>query len=275
MNSACSATPTIPLPELSPTFAARETGSEVGLRPFGILESDLAVDFGDGNSASLVTKLLEQCLVDRDLSVPEDFFRGLSIGKRLQCLLHLAAGDEQAPFDLQFKCGACAAELEIELTLDDIAAIQRKADLSDVINVEVAGEPITLRKPTGDDQENWSRQAFRDEKHAATSMIDSLAGVDLRTKFRAKDLDAIDEAMNDADPLVNFRMQVACAECDAENEFSLDLCDLALGILARRQKQLVVTIHKLASRYHWSESEIFAIPDRRRREYLDLIATGR
>ena len=274
MNLASPITPTIPLPELSPTLAAYHLGGEVGLRRFGIVESDLAIDFAVEHAAPLVTKVLEQCVVVSDGRLPEDFFRALSVGKRLECLLTLAAGEERTPFDFQFNCGGCGAELEIELTLDEIAAIQSEADLIDVINVEVGGEPLTFRKPTGDDQESWAEMVFRDEKEAARALIGNLA-VNAFLKIRAKDLDVIDEAMDEADPLVNFLCRVTCAECGVGNEFSVDLCDVALSILARQRKQLIVMVHKLASRYHWSEKEIFEIPDWRRREYLDLIAAGR
>jgi hypothetical protein len=275
VNLASRETPTIPLPELSPNFAVDFVGGEVGLRRFGIFESDLAIDFAADNSATLVTNLLEQCAHYPNGILPDGFFRALSVGKRLECLLTLAAGEERSPFNFQFNCGGCGAELEIELTLDEIAAIQREADLTDVINVEVGGEPVTFRKPTGDDQENWAEMAFRDEREAARVMIGTLASSESRIKFRARDFDLIDEAMDEADPLVNFQCRVACAECGAENEFSVDLCDVALRMLARQQKQLIVMVHKLASRYHWSEKEIFAIPYWRRIEYLNLIAAGR
>ncbi len=276
MNLASIQTPTIPLPELSPTLAVDSAGREVGLRRFGIVESDLAINFAADNSALLVTTLLEQCVVVFDVNLPEDFFRALSVGKRLECLLTLAAGEERVPFNFQFNCGGCGAELEIELTLDEITEIQHEADLIDVINVRVGGEPINFRKPTGDDQKNWAGTIFRDEKQAAMAMVGALAGPsESRIRLRAKDLDLIDDAMDEADPLVNFRCRVACAECGAENKFSLDLCDAALRTLARQQKQLIVMVHKLASRYHWSEKEIFEIPHWRRAEYLDLIAAGR
>ncbi len=276
MNLASRETPTIPLPELSPTLAAYHLGGEVGLRRFGIVESDLAIDFAVEHPATLVTKLLEQCVVVSDGSLPEDFFRALSVGKRLECLLTLAAAEERFAFNFPFNCGGCAAELEIELTLDEIAAIQREADLVDVITVEVGGERVTFRKPTGDDQENWGEMVFRDEEVAARSMIRTLAtSSKSQMKFRAIDFDLIDEAMDEADPLVNFQCRVGCVECGAENDFSVDLCNVALRMLARQQKQLIVMVHKLASRYHWSEKEIFEIPEWRRREYLELIAAGR
>jgi hypothetical protein len=90
-----------------------------------------------------------------------------------------------------------------------------------------------------------------------------------------KDLEVIEEALDEADPLVNFQCSATCAECGAENQVPVDLCGLALGMLARQQKQLLATVHILASHYHWGETEIFSIPHWRRIEYLNLIADGR
>lgn len=261
---------------MSPTFAAVSIGGEVGLRRFGIVESDLAINFHAENSAALVTKLLEQCTVTSDAKLSTDFFRRLSIGKRLECLLTLAAGEKRMPFAFQFNCGGCNAELEIELTLDEIAAIQREADMIELVNVDVRGEPVAFRKPTGEDQQRWAATVLRDEKQATRAIVHSLAiSSDRRIRLRAKDVDTIDEAMNDADPLVNFQCRVHCGECGEANEFFVDLCEVALDILARQQKQLIVFVHKLASHYHWSEREIFEIPHWRRIEYLNLIAAGR
>jgi len=55
----------------------------------------------------------------------------------------------------------------------------------------------------------------------------------------------------------------------------IDLCDVALGALRRLQQQLLITVHQLASHYHWSEKEIFSVPAFRRQAYLNLIAAGR
>jgi hypothetical protein len=276
MNLASRSNSTIPLPELSRALAAGYLGGTVGMRRFGIFESDLAIDFATDNPAALVTSILEHCTVDHDGHLPEGYFHRLSVGKRLEYLLALAAGEERPPFSFPFHCNGCAQEVEMELTLDEIAEIQREADLIENIDVEIGGQSLSFRKPCGSDQESWAEMVFRDEREAAGAMIGTLAAdPDVTKKIRAKDLDLIDEAMDAADPLVNFQCRVGCSECGAENEFLIDLCNVALGKLGRLQKQLIVMVHKLASHYHWSEKEIFEVPHWRRLEYLDLIAAGR
>jgi len=45
--------------------------------------------------------------------------------------------------------------------------------------------------------------------------------------------------------LVNFLCHVACEECGQQNEFGIDLCDAALSVLHRIQKQMIVMVHRL------------------------------
>jgi len=276
MSSVHSSTAIIPFPGLPPSLAGRLPSVGVGMRRFGIYESDLTIDFAAGNIPLLITRILEQCAVDPNGRLPGGFFRELSVGKRLECLLALAAGEEGSAFNFPFHCADCGQELELELTLEEIAEQQREADLIETVDVEISGKIFAFRKPCGRDQENWAGLIFRDEREAAGAMIGTLAvNPHLPETFGPEDLDLIDEAMDEADPLVNFQCRIGCSECGAENEFLIDLCDVALGMLSRLQQQLIVMVHKLASHYHWSEKEIFAIPHWRRKEYLDLIAAGR
>ncbi len=276
MNLASSTTATIPLPELPPSFAAAFPAGGIGMRRFGIFESDLAVDFTGSNIPALVTRILEQCAAGPEGRLPAGFFRGLSVGKRLECLLALAAGEQRSPFNFPFHCSGCGQELEMELTLDEIAEMQREADLVETVEVGIGGRPLLFRKPSGEDQEKWAEMVFRDEKEAAWAMIGTLAASPgIAENLGAEELGLIDEAMDEADPLVNFLCRIGCSECGAENEFLVDLLDVALGVLGRLQRQLIVMVHKLASHYHWSEKEVFEVPHWRRQEYLGLIAAGR
>jgi hypothetical protein len=276
MNLASRTTATIPFPELPPSFAAGFPAGGIGMRRFGIFESDLAVDFAGGNIPALVTRILEQCTVDPEDSLPAGFFRGLSVGKRLECLLALSAGEQRSSFNFPFRCSGCGQEIEMELTLDEIAEMQQEADRIETVEVGIGGRSLLFRKPSGADQEKWAGMVFRDEKEAAWAMIGTLAASpEIAESLDAEELGLIDEAMDEADPLVNFLCRVGCAECGAENEFLVDLLDVALGTLGRLQQQLIVMVHKLASHYHWSEKEIFEVPHWRRKEYLGLIAAGR
>jgi hypothetical protein len=276
MNSLSRSSALIPYPAFPPSFAGQFPEAGIGMRRFGIYENDLEIDFVGSDTPALITRILEQCAIDPDGCLPAGVFRELSVGKRLECVLVLAAGGESSAFNFPFRCSGCGQELELELTLDEISGQQREADLIETVEVKIKGERTAFRKPNGRDQENWAGMVFRDEREAAGAMIGTLTVTPAEWEtLDAEDLDRIDEAMDEADPLVNFLCHVACGECGEQNEFLIDLCDAALGTLSRLQKQLIVMVHKLASHYHWSEKEVFAIPHWRRIEYLNLIAAGR
>ena len=59
------------------------------------------------------------------------------------------------------------------------------------------------------------------------------------------------------------------------DEVAVDLEALALRRLYARQDALLATVHRLASRYGWTESEVLAVPARRRARYLALIEEER
>ena len=264
-----------PSPEYSGSFGVFPSSS-VGKRRFGIFESDLAIDFTGEATPNLITRILELCTVDPDSRLPSGYFRDITVGRRLECLLALAAGEGGSAFNFPFHCAGCGQEIELELTLEDIGDQQREADLIETVEVEIGGVPYTFRKPCGRDQEEWAKMVFRDQGDAVQSMICALALThEMPESLDQVTIDFIDEAMYEADPLVNFLCRVTCAECNSPNEFFVDLCDVALGTLGRLQQQLIVMVHKLASHYHWSEKEIFSVPHWRRKEYLDLIAAGR
>jgi hypothetical protein len=81
----------------------------------------------------------------------------------------------------------------------------------------------------------------------------------------------VSAALAAADPLVDFTVSCACPACDAPNEVVVDLERLALSRLAAQQTQLLHDVHRLASRYGWTESDVLAMPPARRTRYLSFI----
>ncbi len=247
--------------------------SGIAMRRFGIFESDLNLDFSSKNIPALITRLLEQCAVDSLNLLPPDFFRELSVGRRLEYLLALAAGQGESTFEFPFACSGCALEIELELTLFEIAEKQREADAINTVHLDIQGKRVEFRKPCGRDQENWAAMDFIDPKEAIEAMIATLStDQDVLSNLDPETIERVDQMMDEADPLVNFLCQITCVECGAMNHFPIDLCHAALAMLRRQQKQLIILVHKLASHYHWSEQEVFAIPHWRRKEYLSLIS---
>lgn len=265
----------IPLPG-GPQGICPDVSADVGMRRFGILEGDLDIDFASANRAALATRLLESCVVDPKFILPAGFFSELSIGKRIECLLMLATYGQDAALGFPFKCEGCSEELELELTLDEISAMQDEADLTETVAVDIGGCRIEFRKPKGRDQELWSTMIFSDERDAARGMISTLA--ELHGPLEAiqpEEISAVEEELAEADPLVDFRCSISCGECGELNEREIDLMETALDILNRAQNQLIVAVHRMASHYHWSEQEIFTVPDWRRQQYLELIGAMR
>lgn len=241
-------------------------------RPFGTEESDLSLDFAAANIPALVTQVLAQCSTDGEKRLPDDFLKDLTVGKRLECLLNLAAGGAKSAFFFAFKCGACGQDLEFELMLDEIAAMQAEADALETVVINFENQTAVFRKPNARDQDGW-RAAESDGIGAAQVMIRSLQiAPDDVLKLREEDYKRLADAMDEADPLINFSCRVRCADCGAANDFPIDLCEFALGELGRAQQFLIRAVHRLATRYHWSEKEIFAVPHWRRLKYLALIA---
>jgi hypothetical protein len=262
--------PSLPAP-LAEKYSA-ESLESLKFRPFGTEQKDLAVDFSQTDLPELVSQILAQCLIGQTESLPARFWGDLSVGKRLECLLRLAAGAEKTAFSFPFKCVSCGQQLEIELTLNDIAEIQSRADENETVAVESAGKTFVFRKPLGRDQESWQELVFDDERTAKRTIFSSLQiSGKKKADFGDELLQPLEELFDEADPLVNFNCRAGCFECRAENQFRADLLAFALDELRRRQWRLLYAVHRLAAHYHWSESEIFAVPHWRRQQYLSLI----
>src|ERR1041384_6097293 len=110
MDSLSGTSTLIPLPGFPLHTGHGSLVDETGFRRFGVLERDLGVDFTSPDRAALVTRLLELCIVDPSRTLPECFFRELSIGKRIECLLLLAAGGPDTALGFPFKCSGCGEE---------------------------------------------------------------------------------------------------------------------------------------------------------------------
>ncbi len=275
MDDLLATLPLISLPNISQSINDLQGGA-VHLRGFGVLESDLNVNFSMGNQAALATELLESCTIDPQGQLPEEFYLDLSIGTRTLYLLLLATAAERKTLGFPLACSGCGQEIELELTLEELSQMQTEADCSATVSVEIGGKHQEFRKPTGRDQKAWSSLSFSSEKKAVVAMLDRLAPLAQAFETLSREeITIVERSLSEADPLVDFHCSVRCSECDELKEYNIDLLATALTMLLRAQQQLLVTVHRLASHYHWTEQEIFAVPDRRRRKYLQLIGPQR
>lgn len=279
--------PFSPFPRLPGALRQRFADGALSLRPFGLDAHDLEINFKQAARPLLVTQILTRCARDaagRELDA--DFLWGLPVGTRIECLLAIATSGGRSAAVVPLRCAeeACAQEVEVELTLDEISALQERHGGEERFRVRHADEELWVRRPTGSDQLKWLERRFADASEAAaamaaTLMLDESPAPTLDESpapARAARLDeiwaeALDEALDEFDPLVNFSLLVRCPDCGAEAEYEVDLEEFALGSLWLAQRQMLAAVHRLASHYHWDERQIFSVPHWRRAHYLTLI----
>lgn len=254
-------------------------GGDVTLRPFGLYESDLNIDFIQTQRPFLVTEILDCCAKDTSREIAPEFFWNLTVGKRIECLLKLAAADAGTAIPFTFLCpnDGCSQELEIEIDVAEIADLQAEAYKLERVPVEFENRSMALRRPTASDQLGWLKCNFPDQQMATKAMVRTLlvepvAAIEADVQAIPDELiPIVQAAMEEHDPLINFNLLVRCFSCDEENRIEIDMEEFSLRRLQQAQLRLLATVHRLASHYHWSEQEIFSVPYWRRARYLSLI----
>ena len=155
--------------------------------------------------------------------------------------------------------------------------MQEEAYAADRVEVPVEHNVLVLRRPTGSDQLAWLGGRFTDRGAALRAMVRTLIlngheDADGRGPALGDEwLDRIEEALEEHDPLVNFKLRVKCPACELDSLVTIDLEELSLRGLRQAQLRLLASVHRLAAHYHWSEQQIFAVPYWRRARYLSLI----
>lgn len=268
--------------QLSKALEATYAIDTLMLRPFGIDERDLEVDFSQPSRPALVTDILERCATVANGSSPDrKLLWELQVGIRIECLLRIISLRGAFEVVLPMRClnEACSEMVEVELSLDELLGSQ--GDRSELISIDCGEQTIELRRPRGLDQYAWSTREFESNRAAIESMVETLVvqGTDSSGQenpssppsFDDEVLFAIDRVMQESDSLVSFVLNVVCPYCESQSEFELDLESLSIERLRHSQRSLLTTIHRLAKHYHWSEQQIFAVPHWRRIHYLKLL----
>ncbi len=198
--------------------------------------------------------------------------------------LFLKIGDESAqiglsksgpnkfiPQPLPIKAQAQALISQSAIQLVELLDVARDSTAENIVS-EHDGRRLTIRRPTGADQLSWLQEAFADKAAATRAMIETLIVGEPKAAPTDDWIALIEETLHRHDPFVQFNMTIHCAECRKHSPVSCDLAELVLRQLQATQARLIAEVHELARHYHWSESEIVAIPPWRRARYLSLTA---
>jgi hypothetical protein len=253
---------------------------DLWLRSFGQAAEDREVNFDRPLRLDVEIAVLECCTGDsQGGKLDPSFFWNLEVGKRIECLLAIATIQDRDAFMIPLRCLnlACQEGLEIDFSMAELSGIHSTNPIAKSPEICIGRQKVRIRRPTGVDQLQWLEQSFQDEFSATQSMLETLVLEDDRSQLDAAAIaqgewiSAFNQIMEEIDPLVNFQVQVQCPHCSVENSQPIDFGAFALQRLRNYQQQLFDLVHRLASRYHWNEPEIFAIPAWRRQYYLARI----
>jgi len=233
----------------------------LSLRPFGTRWEDLDTDFS-APRPFVVTDVLNRCTTS-DLDV-EDLWN-LTAGTRISALLALSSLGGKREFDTDFICRQCGLAVEVTLGIEELL---RLSPSESCVVISSEGGTARYRLPTGQDQREWLQYAGENEEQMRSRILASLC-----VEGKAKP-ESVDAALDAADPLIRGGVTAVCPDCGCPHEMNVDLAGAALARLEGQQRSLLEGVHLLATHYHWSEAEIFALPAWRREHYLGLLRWG-
>lgn len=265
-----------PFPSVPEAARTKYAAPKLFLRSFGAEAADLDVDFECRSNPHLITSILKCCTVGENGENPqEEFFWDLTVGCRTAAILTTARLSQTKPVTVELccPCDSCRTRMEIDFTPEDVANVVRRSASSEPIKVTHGKHVIRLRRPTGRDQLRWLAGRHDDQGSLLERMVHSLVISEddtdvLSGHLSGELLSAVDAAMADADPLIDFRVSVVCPHCDRPGDFECDLEQTSLNQLRAIQIRMLDSVHQIACRYGWSEEEIFALPAWRREAYL-------
>jgi hypothetical protein len=233
-------------------------------RAFGTSLDDLAVNFAAPIDVTL-SALLCCCLFTRGgASFSGAEVASWTVPHRRQGLLAVAVATHGARRVITAECPRleCGARIDLDV---DLAAFRRDWRPERIDLRLAGGEMVTLRQPTPADVASWSRSDRQGVEAMAASLV--IGSVPLAEGW-AEEAQA---ALSSADPLADMVLDALCPECGGEIAHSVELEPFLLGELAAEAGRLVDEIHVFAMAYHWTEPEIVALPEDRRRRYLSRI----
>ena len=84
-------------------------------------------------------------------------------------------------------------------------------------------------------------------------------------------LDALSQYIEQLDPQAEIRTRLVCPECSREWELLFDIATFLWAEINSWAERTIRTIHRLASAYGWTESEILNLSPLRRQLYLGMV----
>lgn len=205
-----------------------------------------------------------------------DELAALPLGRRDAWVLELHGALGGARLEATVECPACGEQ--DEFGLEPAALLARAQARAEAPPLEASACVVAWRPPDSRDVAAAAEQpdAASAERVLLSRCIlratgpdgQELPGEALAPEARA----AVAAAMLEADPLAEVLVALACPACETAFTAELDVSLFVFSLLRARGQRLLLEVHALARAYGWSEGEVLALDERRRRAYLELVS---
>lgn len=209
--------------------------------------------------------------------IPRQALAELSIGRRDGLLLRLREATLGPRLAGHGHCPACAQEVEFQLVIADLCALQPHQSQTSRWTLSITHGRLRGRLP---DSLDLAAVAGVNDPGVARRMLALRCLKPTRQEDNAVVTDDLSEEIlsalgahiADADPLADIQLRFRCPACDHQWEQTLDITIFFWREISERARRLLHQIHLLAWAYGWREKEILALPERRRKHYLDMVS---
>ncbi|MCP4127234.1 MAG: hypothetical protein GY753_09255 [Gammaproteobacteria bacterium] len=172
-------------------------------------------------------------------------------------------------------CANCGETLECHVSIGDIMDAHPGPD-GQVACLSLQGVECRFRPASLQDLQDLALIEPSQAKLALLSRLPTSPATEssdnLFNSFDQTDLEAIDAALAEADPLADIILSALCDHCQHDNEIPLDIVNYFWDECANAAQRLLIQVHTLASSYHWSEQYILQLSASRRRFYLECVS---
>ena len=207
--------------------------------------------------------------------MPGDQIDDLSIGDRNHVLLSLRNALFGPILNAFVECPACSEALEMPISLQDLR-FDELTPLPASHRISSQSLSATVRLPNGHD---LAELADVDTVAEGRSLLFSRCVSDLCLQGRPVEISELDETsleileslIEALDPRMELLFDLCCPACNYRWQSLLDAATYLWREFDTHARELLENIHLLATAYGWSESDILAMSDTRRRYYVERL----
>ena len=202
-----------------------------------------------------------------------DDLADLPLGQRDGLLLQVRQALFGSRLDIGVRCRRCSERLEFDSSIDELLPAHWAPTGPSRLQVRVADTRIEARPIcTRDLVQLAPRQTEADARRiliqssvlSARGETGDIAAADLP----APALEALAEALTEADPLADIEFQLDCPNCQDRWILIFDIVPFLWRELAQVAQSLLDEVYDIAVHLGWSQSEILSLSPARRAYYL-------